>query len=455
MNLPAMQWTNSCWCGEEALEPFHGDYARCLACNTLVCQTPHQGLEQVVDDDNDYYGRQYWQEHQTEKLGLPDIHRRARQDLPGRGLYWLKTLLRHWLPPGRVLEVGCGHGGFTALMNWAGYEAVGLELSPWVQQFAEETFGAPMVRGPLESQDFDDNDFDIIVMLDVLEHLPDPCATLGHCARLLKPDGLLLIQTPCYPAKKTHQTLAEEKNRFPEMLIPREHLYLYSQESVIQLLEQFDFGWQQFEPPLFDYDMFLAASRTPLPGNDDKAVQKALLASPSGRIILAMLDLASERDQFRRQWQVSAQDREAQRSQVQELTSQLEASEADRAARQQQIQELTQHLEETEADRAARFDQIKELTNLLMESEADREARFKQIQELTGWLTESEADRDARFEQIQELTARLKESEADRERHIRQVQQLEAWVKEVKLEQKDKRSQVQELSQIISKLRKR
>ena len=68
----------SCWCGNTTLVPFSPEYGKCQACNTLVYlrdTNPEKHL--VLDDENDYYGKKYWLEHQHEKFGYDDIYTRA------------------------------------------------------------------------------------------------------------------------------------------------------------------------------------------------------------------------------------------------------------------------------------------------------------------------------------------------------------------------------------------
>src|SRR5260370_288880 len=142
-----------CWCGNAELAPFSPEYLTCRRCGSLVSLcglTPDQ--VQVRDDGADYYGKSYWLEHQTDELKLPSIEERAFSDLAGRCVYWLRNLLRYCLPPGRVLELACAHGGLVALMRSAGFDATGLEVSPWVVDFARETFQIPTICGPLEEQ---------------------------------------------------------------------------------------------------------------------------------------------------------------------------------------------------------------------------------------------------------------------------------------------------------------
>ncbi|HSN66163.1 MAG TPA: methyltransferase domain-containing protein, partial [Fusibacter sp.] len=95
----------------------------------------------VHDDETDFYGKQYWLDHQSQDLGFPDIYVRSRKDFIERNIHWFKTLIKYCLPPADVLEIGCGHGSFVAFMQQAGYQASGIEMSRWVVSFGRENFG--------------------------------------------------------------------------------------------------------------------------------------------------------------------------------------------------------------------------------------------------------------------------------------------------------------------------
>lgn len=324
-----------CWCGNADLTPFSPEYGECRACGTLVYvkdMPPEQLL--VRDDETDFYGKKYWLEHQRDAFGHADIYARARNDLTERNLHWLKTLLKYRLPQAKVLELGCSHGSFVALLRQAGYDAAGVEMSPWVVEFGQKTFGVPISVGPTENLDITPGSLDVIALMDVLEHLPDPVATLAYCLQLLKPDGILLIQTPQFKEGATYSALVETNARFLEMLIPEEHIFLFSERSVGRLFQQLGAEHIQFEPAIFGhYDMFFAVSRVPLQINTPEQADSALLATPNGRLALAMLDL---------------------RERELDLTQKLQESESDRAARWAQIESLTKMVRESEADRLAR-----------------------------------------------------------------------------------------------------
>lgn len=280
-----------CWCGNAELAPFSPDYLRCPVCETLVTTRPRsRNLERVVDDESDFYGRSYWFDHQECDLKSSTIVERARSDLYERCVFWLRTLLKYKLPPGRSLELGCGHGGFVALLRWVGFDASGLELSPWVVEFAREAFGVPVLCGRVEDQEIPLESLDLIVLLDVLEHLPDPLDTMRHCMRLLKPDGLALIQVPRFPAERSYAELAERNDLFLKMLMPDEHLQLFSQPAMQRFLGELGLEHAAFEEALAGHDMLVVASRRPLPSVDPQAADRALSAEPSARLVRALID---------------------------------------------------------------------------------------------------------------------------------------------------------------------
>jgi 2-polyprenyl-3-methyl-5-hydroxy-6-metoxy-1,4-benzoquinol methylase len=340
----------ACWCGNTELLAFSPEYGECRACGTLVYlkeMLPEQLL--VRSDESDFYGKKYWLEHQQEDFGHADIHSRARSDLTERNLHWLKALLKYRLPPADVLELGCAHGSFVALMRQAGYQGSGVEMSPWVVTFGEETFGVPISVGPIESLEIKSGSLDVIALMDVLEHLPDPTTTMHRCLELLKPDGLLLIQTPQFREGMCHEALVESKDKFLEMLLPEEHIYLFSEGSAKEFFHRLGAEHIQFEPAIFaHYDMFFVVSRVPFQVSTPEQIESGLLATPSGRVALALLDLA-------RKLEISEEDRAARWAQIETLTRMVKESETDRAALKEQAATLQTDLRALFSHRSFRW----------------------------------------------------------------------------------------------------
>jgi SAM-dependent methyltransferase len=425
----------TCWCGGELGKEISRHYRSCNECGAAVLAVATApGHFEVSDDERDFYGRRYWTDY-SQARGLPDIRERARGDLSERCLYWLERLLEVVRPPGRTLEIGCGHGAFVRLMRELGFDATGTELSAWVVEFARRTFDVPVLRGRLETLALEPG-FACIAAFDVLEHLDDPLGTARRCADLLAPDGVLLLQTPWYRGEGADWSMLQED----------EHIHLFTEGSIRRLLTLAGFREARVDPSLFAYDMWVVATRGRLPVLGAANATDASQGWRPPAAFRALLDLSQKTRELRGGLASVEADRAARLGQVEELEGLLREAEADRAARLGQVEELEGLLQEAEADRAARLGQVEELEALLREAEADRAARLEQVEELTGQvqrmeearredvaklttlLRQSEADRAARLAQIHELSRLLRESEADRAARFEVIQSLEAKI---------------------------
>jgi 2-polyprenyl-3-methyl-5-hydroxy-6-metoxy-1,4-benzoquinol methylase len=307
-----MQNQIQCWCENKNLHDYSPEYFICKQCTTLISKTGFKNAEAVItNDEQDFYGKNYWLNHQTERYYLSE-----------RCLYWLQNILHYHLPPAKVLEVGSGHGGFVKILRETGFEATGLELSPFIAKYARNTFDVPVLEGPIEKQAVPQASLDMIILMDVLEHLPDPKTTIQACLKLLNETGCLIMQTPCFP-DLSFKKLTSKKHAFLEMMQAQEHLYLFSKVAVQTFFktvtqEQLYF---YFEPAIFSqYDMFFMVSRKELTKNSEEQIDKALSMTPNSRLIQALLDTAKQRDTYIKLYQQADKDRIARLEEINRLT---------------------------------------------------------------------------------------------------------------------------------------
>ena len=291
------RYTPQCWCGGGHGEAFSDRYLRCRDCGTLYVNEEIPGEHFAVsDEDQGFYGRQYWKTYLREVRQQPNLASRSRSDLPERNVYWLRILLEYQLSGRRALEVGCAHGSFVALLRQAGYDASGLDLSPSVLAYGRDTFGIPVVRGPIEERMLEARSFNVIAGMDVLEHFPDPLSTMKQYAGLLAPDGLFMIQTPCVPEwARSDADLARVNDPFGVNLKEKEHVYLFTRDSVTRFFHELGFDCLEFRDPLFQYDMFFVAARRPPRRRKFREIDGGLLSAKDGRMALALLDLDDRR----------------------------------------------------------------------------------------------------------------------------------------------------------------
>jgi ubiquinone/menaquinone biosynthesis C-methylase UbiE len=119
-------------------------------------------------------------------------------------MWWYRALhtrlLKSLLPVrGRLLDAGCGTGGFLEVLRSRrpDLEAVGLDFNESAVRRAAEKSGSHVVLGSVNSIPFPSGSFDAIVSADVLCHeAVQPLVALAEFLRLLRPDGLLVINMP-------------------------------------------------------------------------------------------------------------------------------------------------------------------------------------------------------------------------------------------------------------------
>jgi SAM-dependent methyltransferase len=97
-------------------------------------------------------------------------------------------------PPGHVLDVGCATGDFLLVAKHRGWEILGVDPSPAREQALAA--GVRLVGRTIDDADVAPNSLDLITFWDVLEHLPDPVATLRRARELLKPGGIVAATVP-------------------------------------------------------------------------------------------------------------------------------------------------------------------------------------------------------------------------------------------------------------------
>ena len=102
---------------------------------------------------------------------------------------------------GRILEIGCGRGGFTRWLEQEGLGAatiIGADFSPAAVKRASSIANSPKGVFDLQMLPVADSSLRALVSLETVEHLPDPPKAFREMHRVLEQDGLLVVTTPNY-----------------------------------------------------------------------------------------------------------------------------------------------------------------------------------------------------------------------------------------------------------------
>jgi SAM-dependent methyltransferase len=139
-----------------------------------------------------------------------------------------------------ALDVGCGAGAAGRYLkdNYAVENVVGLEKVPEIAAKAEGQLDRVIVMDA-ESPDlpFQPDQFDLIVMADVLEHMVDPWKALERYRVFVKPGGLMLLSIPNIQHWRTVSSLLLGQWNYTESgILDRTHLRFFTRKSVMDLI---------------------------------------------------------------------------------------------------------------------------------------------------------------------------------------------------------------------------
>jgi ubiquinone/menaquinone biosynthesis C-methylase UbiE len=165
-------------------------------------------------------------------------------------LTMIDQLIRPHLGAGsRLLEVGCGAGNLLLQATVSGSYPVALDLSMQALTFVrsrledassstEAPSGFSCTQAIGESLPLKDNTFDCVLMSEVIEHLEAPQISIREAARVLRPDGRLLVTTPNYRSFWPVMEWAVDRLNMAPKMAGEQHISRFYPSSLKNLLTE-------------------------------------------------------------------------------------------------------------------------------------------------------------------------------------------------------------------------
>lgn len=152
--------------------------------------------------------------------------------------------------PGRALEIGCGKGFMLDALKRRGWDVVGIERTKEMVAYAKNILKLNVVSKEI-SQFPKEQEFDLIILFNSLEHMLNPESMLKECSARLKPGGLLVVTVPNFGSWQ-----AKFAGRYWVHLDPPRHLFHFCQRSLINLMKKSGFNIYRVGFVSFEHDPF-------------------------------------------------------------------------------------------------------------------------------------------------------------------------------------------------------
>ena len=220
--------------GEQGV-PLHSRIVRCPRCRLLYV-TPRPVRENLVARQS----RAYWLDEYLPAYQAVDVASRYRPAL---------AFLERYRRTGQLLDIGCGLGFFLNEAKQRGWQAEGVDVSPFTREYAAEAFGVEVHIGELHQLSLSREAYDGVTLWDTIEHVQSPSALLREVNRLLRPEGVVLLSTPIWNSLSRYVL----GRRF-QAIGPDDHIYYFHAGTLGAMLRRAGFA------PVHTGSEFLGAS---------------------------------------------------------------------------------------------------------------------------------------------------------------------------------------------------
>ncbi|MBS3073039.1 class I SAM-dependent methyltransferase [Candidatus Pacearchaeota archaeon] len=171
--------------------------------------------------------------------------------------FWSYIIKKYTNKDSSILELGCTYGYLFKHLN--GYKSLyGIDISKHAINVAKSfNHNATFEVQDVQNLKFKPNTFDLIVAIDILEHLPDPKKGIQEIFKVLKPNGYLIISTP-NPDSYSHKIKKKQWFAYKDQT----HISIHNKEYWINLLKENNFKIKKSTTiDLFDFPYLTKLAR--------------------------------------------------------------------------------------------------------------------------------------------------------------------------------------------------
>lgn len=203
-----------------------GDLLKCKKCG-LYFMWP----KQIYGESKQTYTKEYYNTGPLNKLKREELSEMKRATFSR-----IIDIVSKYKSRGALLDIGCAFGDLLEVAKKRGWDSYGIEESEYTAREAGKIIGGDKIMvGDFMDLALPKDKFDVITMIDVIEHIHELNNLLGKCKALLKKEGLLVIVTPDVDSL-SRKCLRKYWPHFNE-----EHIMFLPRKNIKCILDMYDF----------------------------------------------------------------------------------------------------------------------------------------------------------------------------------------------------------------------
>lgn len=217
-------------------------YSKCLKCSHIFSKVvpseielenlynPNESKDSKINTSTSHQRDTYILDFESAELRSSGIEKLKAN--------WISSKYFESKTKGFAIDIGSGSGIFLGELQSLGFQVLGIEMD---KQLALESQrkGVPTLNQKVtdESWPSEIKKADIVSLLNVVEHIANPLTFISSLARLLKPGAMIAMEVPRAESISTYVNLALPHDTYRH-ITPPEHLHIFSDESLSQLIEK-------------------------------------------------------------------------------------------------------------------------------------------------------------------------------------------------------------------------
>ncbi|MFN6539003.1 MAG: glycosyltransferase [Nostoc sp. EkiNYC01] len=353
----------------------------------------------------------------------------------------------------RVVDFGCATGYFAKLLNKKGCIVTGVDINPDAAKVAEQ-YCKEVIVADLDfvsvTEILPNQEFDVAVFGDVLEHLRNPWKILEETKQILKKDGYIVASIPNIAHGAIRLSLLQGRFEYTELgILDNTHLRFFTRKTVEELFEKTGYLVSiadQTKLEIFSENSLIPQNNREQFNSDTiKQIEEDRDADTLQFIIRAdPCTIEAEYAAIKKRCSKILEESQQLQSQLQDTQAKLEQAQAQVQENQLQLQELQSQLQHTQAELERSQSQLQDTQLQLERSQSQLQDIQLQLERSQSQLQDTQLQLERSQSQLQDTQLQLERSQSQLQDTQLQLERSQSQLQDTQLQLERSQSQLQD-----------